>query len=131
MFGDLWDVRYTFACSSWRSCFHLNSFKRQKEKCWCMHTGVTCHFSLHAKLPFRGKMEWICHSILPISCAHLPCMLFSHAKYVPLCISMGKYIAFYVVLITKLVTVLVTIPTVVVVIVVIQITCNHDCSHIF
>ena len=21
--------------------------------------GVTCHFSLHAELPFRGKMEWI------------------------------------------------------------------------
>ena len=41
--------------------------------------------------------------------------------------AMGKYIAFYIVLITKLVT----IPTVVVIIVVIQITCNHNCSCIF
>ena len=109
--------------------------------CRYLITGVTCHFSLHAKSPFRGKMEWIS---IPFS----PCRVEWNGHAIPFCpfpvhispacyfpmqnmcccvFVMGKYIAFYVILITELVT----IPTVVVVIVVIQITCNHNCSHIF
>ena len=105
------------------------------------YTSVICHFSLHAKLPFRGKMEWI-------SIPFYPCRVELNGHAIPFCpfpvhnspacyfpmqnmhhcvFVMGKYIAFYVVLITKLVT----IPTVVVVIVVIQITCNCNCSCIF
>ena len=108
-------------------------------------SGVTCHFSLHSKLPFSGKMEWISIPFYPcrvewtghaIPFCPFPVHI-SPAHYFPMqnmrhCVfAMGKYIAFYVILITKLVTILVTIPTVVVIIVVIQITCNHNCSHIF
>ena len=103
--------------------------------------GVRCHFSLHAKLPFRGKMEWNSIPFYPcrvewngnaIPFCPFPVHI-SPARYFPMqnmryfVFAMGKYIAFYVVLITELVT----IPTVVVVIVVIQITCNHNCSCIF
>ena len=43
----------------------------------------------HSILPLQGRMDWTCHSILPISCAHLPCTLFSHATYAPFCICNG------------------------------------------
>ena len=81
-------------------------------------------------IPFYPcRVEWTGHAIpfcpfpVHISPAHyFPMQNMHRCVFV-----MGKYIAFYIVLITELVT----IPTVVVIIVVIQITCNRNCSHIF
>ena len=101
---------------------------------------VTCHFSLHAKMPLRGKMEWIfipfypCrvewngHAIpfFPFPVQSSPTHYFPVQKMCHFLFVMEKYIAIYVILIT----ILVTIPILVVIIVVIQSTCNCNCSHI-
>ena len=121
--------------------FGMPKIRELWQKLCYIYSGVTCHFSLHAELPFRGKMEWIfipfypCrvewtgHAIpfypFPVHISLAP--YFPMQNMCPFVFAMGKYIAFYIVLITELVT----IPEVVVVIVVVQLTCNHNCSHIF
>ena len=72
---------------------------------------------IYSILPLQGRMDWTCHSILPISCAISPARYFPAQNMRCFVFVMGKYIAFYIILITELVTV----PNVVVVIVVVQI----------
>ena len=81
-------------------------------------------------IPFYPcRVEWTGHAIpfYPFPVHISPAPYFPMQNMHPFVFAMGKYIAFYVILITKLVT----IPEVVVIVVVIQLTCNHNCSHIF
>ena len=81
------------------------------------------------RIALQGQNGMDFHSIpfYPFPVHISPVRYFSTQNMHPFVFLMGKYFAFYVILITELVTV----PKVVVIIVVIQITCNCNCSHIF
>ena len=69
--------------------FHDKSMKETvaKLEMFVSSSGVTCHFSLHAELSFRVKMEWHVHSILPLhmpfQTTHFLCRITPHAHFPP------------------------------------------------